>query len=96
MFAVFVTFDVKPDFRDVFVKRMHQQAEDSLEKEKDCGIFEVWLDSKTPNRVQLYEVYMDAAAFDIHLQSAHFKDFDATIGEMIVSKTISTFDQKLS
>ena len=95
MFAVFVTLEIKPDHLDAFIPRMHQQAEDSLAREPNCGIFEIWLDGKTPNRVQLYEVYMDAAAFDDHLQSAHFKDFDSTVAPMIASKTILTFDQRM-
>jgi len=95
MFAVFVTFEISPEHRDAFIPRMLQQAEDSLDNEPNCGIFEVWLDGKNPERVQLYEVYTDAAAFDYHLQSAHFKDFAQTVAPMIVSRTISTFDRKL-
>ena len=95
MFAVFVTFEINPEHRDVFIPRMLKQAEDSLDNEPNCGIFEVWIDSNNPNRVQLYEVYTDAAAFDDHLQSAHFKDFAETIAPMVVSRSLTTFDRKL-
>lgn len=95
MFAVFVTFEIKPGHRDAFMVRMLKQAEDSLEKEKDCGVFEVWVNSNNPNKVQLYEVYLNAAAFDVHLESPHFKNFAAAVEDMIISKDIQTFDQKL-
>ncbi len=95
MFAVFVTIEIRPEHRDVFITRMKQQAKDSLDKEPNCGIFEVWTSSKRPNVVQLYEVYTDAAAFDAHLLSAHFKSFDETVSPMLVSKEISTFETKL-
>ena len=95
MFAVFVTFEINPEHRDVFIPRMLKQAEDSLDNEPNCGIFEVWIDSNTPERVQLYEVYTDAAAFDHHLQSAHFLDFAETVAPMVVSRNLTTFDRKL-
>ncbi|MEM7522936.1 MAG: antibiotic biosynthesis monooxygenase [Pseudomonadota bacterium] len=41
----------------------------------------------------LYEVYDDAAAFDAHLASDHFKDFDAAVAPMVAAKTVRRLRQ---
>lgn len=95
MFSVFVTIEVHAEHLEAFLPRMLQQAEDSIAREPACQTFEVWTSKDLPTTVQLYEVYDDASAFAAHLESDHFKDFDATVAGMIVSKTVLTFDRRL-
>ena len=43
----------------------------------------------------LHEVYGDAAAFDLHRESGHFKAFDADTADMIIDKKVTLWDHKL-
>ena len=95
MFAVFVTFKIVPGKLDAFLPLMEKQARNSMNLERACRVFEIWVKEDSDDVVQLYEIYDDAAAFDLHLASDHFKSFDAAVASMLVEKTILTFDRKL-
>jgi autoinducer 2-degrading protein len=93
MFAVVVTFQIHPEQTVDFLAHMQANATTSKEAEPGCLQFDVCTDVARPNEVFLYEVYTDRAAFDAHLQSAHFKAFDSIAGPMIASKVIQTYAQ---
>lgn len=88
MFAVCVWFEVEPVNAAEFEQLVMQQALNSLQREPDCHQFDVCRDPERPQRFYLYELYTDRAAFDDHLTSAHFRDFDATVTPMLRSKTV--------
>lgn len=46
-----------------------------------------------PGEVVLYELYDDAAAFRAHLDSGHFKAFDAAVGDMVIAKQLRTYGE---
>ena len=46
------------------------------------------LDREQPNRVVLYEIYDDEAAFDAHLKTPHLATFRAGIESLIVSRQV--------
>lgn len=96
MFAVVVTFDVDPAQMGVFLPAMLDNARTSLTTEPGCHQFDVCTDPARPAEVFLYELYTDAAAFDVHLASAHFKAFDAAVAPMIVAKTVRTYHTVVS
>ena len=58
-----------------------------------CYRFDVCRPHDTENRVYLYEVYRDAQAFQEHLKTRHFAEFDAHVGEMIKNKSVRTMDK---
>ncbi|MEM6589737.1 MAG: putative quinol monooxygenase [Pseudomonadota bacterium] len=93
MFVVTVTFDILKDRMAAFLPLMLQNAQTSLSHEPGCLRFDVCTDESRPSEVFLYEIYADAAAFDTHLQSPHFKTFDAQTATMIASKTVKTYAQ---
>ncbi|KNG93304.1 putative quinol monooxygenase [Pseudaestuariivita atlantica] len=88
MYAVCVTFRVRADAVDAFLPRMLANAETSLATEAGCHQFDV---CREGNEVFLYELYADRAAFDAHLDTAHFRDFDAATADMIEEKTVKTY-----
>lgn len=92
MFAVVVTFQIKPDQMAAFMPLMVANAQASLAEETDCHQFDVCTDNSRPTEVFLYEVYTDKAAFDVHLASAHFRAFDAQVAPMIDHKDVRTFE----
>jgi (4S)-4-hydroxy-5-phosphonooxypentane-2,3-dione isomerase len=94
MLCVSVDFDINPDAFEAFVRRVRQQAIDSLHNEAGCQVFEVWTSSDRPHTVHLHEVYDDAGAFDLHLKSAHYHSFDEDTADMIADKKVTLWDRK--
>lgn len=88
MYVVTVTFVTTPDASDAFREAVIAQAANSLNLEEACQRFDVCLDPEDPTRVFLYELYSDRAAFDLHLKSDHFLDFDARTRDWVTSKTV--------
>ncbi|WP_109310816.1 putative quinol monooxygenase [Ruegeria sp. AU67] len=92
MIAVTVTFALKPGTRDTFLPLMVENASTSLREEPGCQQFDVCL-GDDPETVFLYEVYDDSAAFSAHLESAHFKSFDAAVADMISTKVVHQYSE---
>ncbi len=92
MIAVWVEIEVGEAAVADFLPRMRNQARNSLQLEAGCHRFDICVDPDAPNQVALYEVYDDRAAFDAHLQTDHFKDFDARVADMIVAKSLRILD----
>ena len=88
MLVVIVEFRLKPGSRDRFIDRVRRQASDSLRNESGCHVFDICLDPTRENKVLLYEVYTDEAAFEAHLASAHFRDFEDDVGDWVRTKKI--------
>ena len=93
MFVVMVEFTVRAEFIEPFLKRVMRQAQDSLKLEVDCHVFDVCICSEKKSHVLLYEVYTGKAAFDVHLASAHFRDFNNAVQEWVSDKQLSTFER---
>jgi len=91
MFVVTVTFEAYPEKASAFLARVRTQAADSLAKEEGCRHFDVCIDSAQPERVFLYEIYTDAAAFQAHLETAHYQAFNAEAAPMLRSKAVETW-----
>lgn len=94
MFAVTVTFTATPDGMAAFLPLVRAQAANSLRLEPECHRFDFWTDPARPDQVFLYEIYTDAAAFDAHLQSAHFKIFARETAPLVADKQVTTWATK--
>ena len=93
MFVVVVEFTVQTEFIDRFLERVMQQAQDSLKLEVDCHVFDVCICPEKKNLVFLYEVYTDKTAFEAHLVSAHFREFNNAVQEWVSDRQLSTFER---
>ena len=93
MYIVTVDFDIKADKLDEFRAQMVANACASREKEPGCLQFDVCADPAKPERIFLYEVYADRAAFDAHLATEHFKIFDRNAAPWIAAKVVRTYDR---
>lgn len=93
MFVVVVEFTLHPGHGEAFRKRVLQQARDSLELEADCEVFDVCIDPTRDDFVLLYEVYKDEAAFEAHLASAHFEDFNTNVSPWISDRKLVRYRQ---
>jgi len=88
MLVVTVRFDVAPGREEAFLSRVRRQAADSLAREPACSRFDVCTPEAGAGQVFLYEVYDDAAAFDLHLASEHFLAFNAETQGWTTAKAV--------
>jgi len=93
MYVVLVEFTAHSQHASAFRERVRQQASDSLRLEAGCHVFDVCVDHERENFVLLYEVYTDGDAFDAHLGTQHFLDFDATVKHWVSDKKVSVFER---
>lgn len=93
MFVVTVGFQLKPGRMDQFLPLMIENANASLTREPGCLQFDVCTNPKRPDEVFLYEVYEDAAAFEEHLASEHFRTLDGKVASWVASKTVTTLER---
>ena len=91
MFIVCVTFRIIAGQMAAFMPLMTQQATNSITLEPGCCRFDICHGGADADEVFLYEIYRDAAAFQAHLDSTHFKTFDTAVAPMIQSKEVKTY-----
>lgn len=92
MLAVTVTFEVMPERAESFREAVLIQAENSVRREEKCRQFDVCADADHPGIIFLYEIYDNAAAFQEHLASDHFKAFDTMVKPWLTGKTVETWE----
>ena len=86
--VVLAEFLVKPRFAGQFGELVLANAEASLARERGCRRFDVLVGSKEPRRFVLYEIYDNHGAFDIHLQSPHYRSFAEAIDGEIEERSV--------
>lgn len=86
MIALFVTLHVRPERREELLAAIALQGANSLELEPGCLQFDISVHLDDPNRVLLYEVYADRAAFDDHRVTPHFAVWSA-VAEACVERS---------
>lgn len=92
MYVVLVEFTLNPQHTQDFRPVMRANARASLEREPGCQRFDVCFDPKDATRVLLYELYTDRAAFDGHLTSQHFLEFDGLTKDWVSEKEVSLWE----
>ena len=79
MYVIIAPLDIKQGHKERFIEELIEDARGSVNDEPGCLRFDVIQDASDPNRIWLYEVYTDEAAFQAHTQAPHFIKFrDAT------------------
>jgi (4S)-4-hydroxy-5-phosphonooxypentane-2,3-dione isomerase len=87
-FVVIVEFRVKAGRRAEFRRLIDVNAVQSAQLEPGCRRFDVLEPERDEARIVLYEIYEDRAAFDAHLRSAHYAQFDKASAGMVESKSV--------
>lgn len=93
MYVVCVTFRIHPGQTEAFYPLVLAQAATSLREEPGCHRFDVCSDGGPNTEIFLYELYQDAAAFDHHLETAHFRQFDRESADMVAEKRVKTYNR---
>jgi autoinducer 2-degrading protein len=91
-FVVIVDFRVRPGALAAFRRLIDENACSSAQTEPGCRRFDVLVPSGETDRVVLYEIYDDRAAFAAHVASAHFAKFQAESGELVSTKSVFEYD----
>ena len=75
MYIIVGARQAKPEHREALIKGFIEQARNCVDKEPGCVAFNVIQDTSDINRVWLYEVFKDEAAFKAHTQMEHTRKF---------------------
>ncbi len=87
MYVIVVDFTIKAEHVAAFRAAMIENARRSRETERGCRQFDVCVDPKDATRIFLYELYDDEAAFQAHLKTAHFLEFDRATAPWVAAKS---------
>ena len=77
MYIVNVPIQIKEGFKDQFITGIKENASHAQNDEPGCLRFNVIQDVNDTNRIWVYEVYKDEAAFKAHQESPHYLKFRA-------------------
>jgi len=91
MYVVIVDFVANPEHVDSFRTEMVRNARASLADEPGCRQFDVSVAADDPAKIFLYELYDDRAAFDAHLKTTHYREFDAKTAPWVAAKQARHF-----
>lgn len=91
-FVVIVDFRLNAGARPDFRRLVDLNAIQSATNEPGCRQFDVLEPQDDPDRVMLYEIYADAAAFGHHCGTAHFARFEAQSAPLVVAKSVMCCD----
>jgi quinol monooxygenase YgiN len=81
-----VEYNIKPECRDAYLARIRRHRRDVLANEPGCKAFNILTTEEDPNRVLLYEVYADAAAFDAHGKTPYMANYRTETEPMAASR----------
>jgi autoinducer 2-degrading protein len=91
-FVIVVDFRIKPGAMQSFRRLIDDNAKASVRDEPGCRRFDVLANGKDADRVLLYEIYDDRAAFGAHLKTQHFAVFDRESATLVADKTVMEYD----
>ena len=89
LFVVVVEFHLKEGARAQFRHLIDANADASVRSESGCLQFDVLEPEGDGDRVLLYEVYSDKAAFDAHRQTEHFRTFASQSEVLCLEKSVT-------
>ena len=80
--------EVDPAQREAFISAVKEEMDESIRVESGVLALYAVAEKDSPSRLRFFEVYVDEAAYDAHLQSPHFRKYRATTEQMIRSRTL--------
>jgi autoinducer 2-degrading protein len=80
-----VDIDIVPGQIENYLASLKENGAASVH-EPGCRAFNIAVSQKNTNHVFVFEVYDNAAAFDAHVQTDHFKKYAATTKDMVAKR----------
>jgi len=93
VYVVTVLFSIKPENTSTFLEVVTANARSSVAEETGCRQFDVCISGRDSNDVFLYEVYDSKTAFDEHLASSHYRQFNESTTSWVTSKVVHVFER---
>jgi quinol monooxygenase YgiN len=90
-YVIMVDFRLKPHCQAEFRRLIDENARTSVRAEPGCRLFDVLEPTKEKDRVVLYEIYDDRAAFELHLKTAHFASFNSASAPLVAEKIVTDY-----
>ncbi len=84
--CLLVTLTCAPGKREAFVARVRAHAATCLAEEDGCIRFDVLVPDDEEDTVHLYEVYIDDAAIETHLGTAHMARYMEDVGPLLTGR----------
>jgi quinol monooxygenase YgiN len=91
-YVILVDFLLKPGSKAEFRRAIDANAKASCRTEAGCRQFDVVEPRDDPDRIVLYEIYDDRAAFEVHLKTPHLAAFEAASNHLVTKKTVIAGD----
>jgi len=88
-YVIIVDFTLLPGAKPAFRRLIDANAIASVEDEPGCRRFDVIEPVGEEDRILLYEIYDDEAAFEAHCTTAHFLRFDAESAPLVTQKRVT-------
>ncbi|MDQ0471902.1 putative quinol monooxygenase [Labrys wisconsinensis] len=89
-YVVIVEFRLQPGALPAFRRLVDANARASVREEPGCRRFDVVEPADEADRVLLYEIYADRAAFEAHMRTGHYRSFDADSAGLVAAKSVIT------
>lgn len=81
--AVFASLEFDPEWREFVVAQLLAHRRRCLDGEPGTLLFEPMISRDEPDRIYLYEVYRDQAAFDTHWNGASIAELHRLTGDKL-------------
>ena len=91
-FVITVDFYLHAGTLEPFLILIKENAYKSLTEEPGCERFDVLIEKGAPDHIVLYEIYQNRAAFDFHLKSRHFAEFNTASKRYVKDKKIVEYE----
>lgn len=90
-FVIVVEFRIHSGKMAAFRRLMDENARASCRDEPGCRRFDVLHSASDPDRILLYEIYDDRAAFDAHVKTGHFAVFNTESAPLVADKVVKEY-----
>jgi (4S)-4-hydroxy-5-phosphonooxypentane-2,3-dione isomerase len=91
-YVITVDFFLHAGTLEPFLRLIKENAQKSLSDEPGCDRFDVLIEKGSPDHIVLYEIYQDRAAFDAHVKSRHFAQFNTASQRYVKDKKIVEYE----
>ena len=87
-YVIMVDFRLRPGAMASFRRLIDDNARASAKFELGCQRFDVLVPKEGADRIMVYEIYDDRAAFEAHLKTPHFASFNTASAALVSAKTV--------
>ena len=83
-----VDIDVMPGQIETYLAAIKEVGAATIKTEPGCSEFDITVSQKDPNHLFIFEVYDNAAAFDTHLKTDHYKKYAMTAKDTVAKREV--------